>query len=79
MTVAPALAAVLSKLEADVLADLSSLLIPGLIAEIEAISPAADQSVEALVFSAIQPAAQAALASLIAKVAPAAPAPAPVA
>jgi hypothetical protein len=70
MSVAPQLQAVLSKIEADVLADLSALLIPGLIAEIEALSPASAQSTEALVFTAIQPAAQAAWASLVAKVVP---------
>ena len=70
MALDPALLACLGKIEGDVLADLSALLIPGLIAEIEALSPASAKPVEAVVFNAIEPAAQAAFASLVAKVVP---------
>lgn len=71
MAVAPELAAVLAKIEKDVLADLVLLLIPGIEAEIEVLSPAGAQSIEKVVFGSVNPAAQAAFASIVAKVVPA--------
>ena len=64
------LLAVLQKLEKDDIADLSSLLVPALFAEIQALSKAnaTVSSVEAVVFAAVEPAAQAAFASLMAKI-----------
>lgn len=64
----PKLIALLQKLEADGLADLQTLLLPAIVAEVEKLSPAGVQAVEADIFTVIMPAAQAALASLIAKV-----------
>jgi len=69
----PKLIALGQKLEADGLMDLQNLLIPALIAEIEAVSPAGAKAVEAVVFAALQGAAQDALASLIAKIIPVQP------
>jgi len=66
----PKLIALGQKLEADGLADLQSLLIPALIAEIEALSPSGAQAIEAVMFAALQSVAQGALASLIAKIVP---------
>jgi hypothetical protein len=64
----PKLVALLQKLEADDLADLSNLLIPAIAAEIEDLSPLGAKAIEVVVFAAAIPAAQAALASLLAKV-----------
>lgn len=64
------LLAVLKKLEADDLAILASSLLPAVEAEIQDLSKgnATVSAVEAVVFSATLPAAQAAIASLIAKI-----------
>ena len=66
------LIALLQKLEADGLADLGTLLVPAIFAEIQTLSAAnaTVSSIEAVVFPAVQPAVQAALVSLIAKVPP---------
>jgi len=64
----PKLVALLKKLEADGLSDLQALLIPALVGEVEAVSPAGAQAYEAIIFAALQPVAQSALASLIAKI-----------
>lgn len=68
MAMSPQLVAMLKKMGADDLAILSSALVPAMIEEIEALSPAGAQATEALVLGAIQPAAQAALQALISKV-----------
>lgn len=68
MSMAPALVTLLQQLETDGLKDLSTLLLPAIAAEVEALSPAGAQATETLVFAAIMPAAQAALASLVTKV-----------
>lgn len=67
-----ALEAVLKKIEADVLKDLSELLIPGLLGELEHFLPAPYLPLEQAIAAALQPAMQKALADLIAKVAPSA-------
>ena len=66
----PQLVAILKKLESDDLAILASGLLPALEAEVQALSKgnATVSAVEAVVFAATLPAAQAALASLIAKI-----------
>lgn len=66
----PQLLAVLQKLESDDLAILASSLLPAVEAEVQDLSKgnATVSAVEAVVFSATLPAAQAALASLIAKI-----------
>jgi len=66
----PQLLAVLKKIEADDLAILASGLLPALEAEVQDLSKgnATVSAVEAVVFSATLPAAQAGLASLIAKI-----------
>ena len=63
----PALVALLKKLEAADLAILQSDLFGALASEVEALSPAGAQAVEAMVFAAMQPVAKQALAALIAK------------
>lgn len=64
------LLAVLQKLESDDLAILASALLPAIEAEVQDLSKAnaTVSAVESVVFSATLPAAQAALASLIAKI-----------
>lgn len=64
----PKLVALLQKLEADGIADLESLLIPALLAEVEDVSPSVAKPIEAVMFGALQGTAQSALASLLAKV-----------
>ena len=66
----PQLLTILQQLEASDLAILSSALVPAIFAEIEQLSKGSviASEIEAVVFAAVQPAAQAALASLIAKV-----------
>lgn len=66
----PKLVALLQKLEADALADLGSLLVPAIFAEIQALSAANGtlSAIEAAVFPAVEPAAQTALQSLLAKI-----------
>jgi hypothetical protein len=63
----PKLVALLKKLEADGVADLKALLVPAVLAEIQAVSPAGAQAYEAIIFAALQPAIQQALESLLAK------------
>ena len=63
----PALVALLKKLEAADIAILQSDLLPALMSEVEALSPSGAQAVEAMVFAALKPAAQQAIAALIAK------------
>lgn len=64
----PALVELLKKLEAADLAILQSDLFPALVSEVEMLSPAGAQAMEAMVFGAVQPLAQTALAALIAKI-----------
>jgi hypothetical protein len=66
----PALIALLQKLEADDLADLGTMLVPAIFAEIQKLSAgnATVSAIEAVVFPAVQTAAQTALASLLAKI-----------
>lgn len=68
MAASPKLVALLKKMGQDDLADLGASLVPALIEEIESLSPAGAQATEALVLGAIEPMAQAALASLISQV-----------
>lgn len=64
------LLAVLQQLEKEDLATLSSLLVPGIFAEIQQLSAgnSTASAIEAVVFPAVESAAQSAFASLIAKI-----------
>lgn len=66
----PQLLAILQKLEASDLAILAEGLVPAIFEEIQKLSSgnATVFAIEAVVFPAVQPAAQAALASLVAKI-----------
>lgn len=68
MAVNAQLLAVLSKIESDVLADLSQLLIPGLEAEVNSLLPASVVAIVNPIEAASLAYLQAGLASLIAKV-----------
>lgn len=70
MSLDPKVIAFLQKLESDGLADCQSLLVPALLAEIQELSPSGAQATESVMFAALSPVIQSALASLIAKIPP---------
>lgn len=63
-----ALESVLGKIEADVLADLGSALVPGLLAEVVHFIPAAEQPIANAIIPALEAPLQQALQSLLAKI-----------